>query len=911
MKNGLLARIPLLVSVLFFGWAVANGAGAAGTELALFQEASAPSGARALAQNVLRQRYVTLTSHDLGAAVRLELFEDVEVLVRHRMTDTNALGGNVWIGTPEEGEGEIFLSRVGEVTVGNIWLNGRMFELRYEASGVHLIREIDPSQFPDELCDSGPDFGESTTVDLGAQDPTEGAGIAVPRGAASDGCGVIDVMVLYTPAALASAGDEAAMEALIHMAFSVTNLSMVDSNVNPRFSPVHIDEIDYTEAGTVDPDADVFDDRDALRSTNDNLMDEVHALRDRYCADIVHLITDFSNQVNPDNEWCGAAYIQQNAPDPNHETSGFAVTIDGCAVGNRTFAHEMGHTMGAQHDWYKDDSVDPYAYAHGYVNRAEKWRTIMAYNSECKDAGSFTCARKGYWSNPGVDFMGNPTGISEGTDTSCAKDNLSNPDCDAENWRVLNNTACTVANFRKRSECTSSQARNVWMKDTWFDTGQEPDPYTVGQKMWKSPYIWVRRIFDATGRYQHLHQNPEFGSTNWVYVKLHNDFDVAATGQLRLYYAEAATGLQWPADWTEFASVPVNIAAHTTLLQPTSWGPPGTGHFCLLARWDSPTAPADPMTFPEGASVKVNTRNNNNIVWRNVNVADLFSSEQWLAPPVDMQNLDTANQFVTLEVELPDVQDNFLRKGGRLWIDLGSALAAWQAGGGAGGGILVVNHPTFGTVVEILDTTDGIASIDRLQLPPLQRVPIQLIAEAPIVPFSPNFPPVDDDPPSSSGPTADGQTIPDQPLNTFAVDLVQIQGGEEVGGVGYEIHVTPTSNGVGAVPDGDAIPGVPLTVDRLPAGIELNWGGSCQPSDVDYAVYAGNIGEFTSHVPATCSTNGATSATLPADESDLYYLVVPTDLAADGSYGADSDGAERPESLAACRLRITTSCPGS
>ena len=34
----------------------------------------------------------------------------------------------------------------------------------------------------------------------------------------------------------------------------------------------------------------------------------------------------------------------------------------------------------------------------------------------------------------------------------------------------------------------------------------------------------------------------------------------------------------------------------------------------------------------------------------------------------------------------------------------------------------------------MIPSTPGIASIDRLQLPPLQRVPIQLIAEAPIGP---------------------------------------------------------------------------------------------------------------------------------------------------------------------------------
>jgi hypothetical protein len=280
--------------------------------------------------------------------------------------------------------------------------------------------------------------------------------------------------------------------------------------------------------------------------------------------------------------------------------------------------------------------------------------------------------------------------------------------------------------------------------------------------------------------------------------------------------------------------------------------------------------------------------------------------------PADMQNTDPTGLFVTLNVELPDESNNFLRAGGRLWIDLGTAFADWFAAGAAGNGIQVVNDPVYGMIVEILDTSTGPASIDNLQLPPLQRVPINLIVEAPVVPFPPNFPAADDDPPESStgGPFAVGQLIPEQPVNSFAVDLVQLQSGVEVGGVGYEIHVTPTTDGVGAVPDGGAIPGVPLTVNHLPVGVELNWASSCQPSDGDYSVHVGDLGDFTSHVPVACSTNGATTATLLPDAGDKYYLVVPTDGAADGSYGTDSEGAERPESLAACRLRIAATCPG-
>jgi hypothetical protein len=897
----------LWIRLLWIGL-VGTAIGTAHAETAerLFSDAGAPAMARAIEPEVLRHRYVRLSGPEPGAKVRLNLFEDEERDFLHARTDANVLGGNVWIGKPARGDGYAFLSRVGDITVGNIWVDDRMYELRYSADGVHRVTEIDQGAYADEGCSPPEDVLNLELDDTPSAAPEPPA---APHGAGDDPCGVIDLMVLYTPEALEDAGDAAAMEALIHMAISVTNLSLEDSDVNPRFSPVHIDEIDYLEADQENPgdeEFNVFDDRNRLRNPNDGYMDEVHELRDRYCADIVHLITDTGGG------WCGAAYIQQNAPDPLHEEFGFAVTKDSCAVGNRTFAHEMGHTMGAQHDWYKDDSTDPYSYAHGHIDLDENYRTIMSYSDKCTDSGE-NCPRKGYWSNPDIDYSGTPTGVASGTDTSCAKDNLNNPDCDADNARVLDNTACTVANFRKRSECGSSSSRNVWMKDTWFDTGMEPDPFTVGQKMWKSPYIWVRNQFDPTGEFQHIHENPEFGSTNYVYVKLHNDFDTAATGQLLRYYANASAGLAWPGDWTEFANVNVNIAAHATLLQPTSWQPPGTGHYCLLARWDTPNAPADPMTFPEGASVNDNTRNNNNIVWRNVNILDTTPNEQYVAPPFNTQNLDPTGGFVSIGIELPDAPADILTRGGRVWLDMGDALAPWLAAGGNGSGIQLFEDPLLGTLVEIVGSPVGgpaVASIDQVPLPPFQNVPMRLVVESPVVPFPPNPQDANDDPAETTGPQEPGQAFaPGLPGgNVFEIDVVQHQLSGPVGGVGYEVHVQPTSDGAGAVPNGDSVPGVPLTVDKLGTSLLLEWQPSCLGSDTDYSVHVGTLGDFTSHVPEVCTTGGATTSLVDVADEDQYFLIVPNDGAADGSYGVDSTGAERSESLAACRLSIPATC---
>ena len=123
---------------------------------------------------------------------------------------------------------------------------------------------------------------------------------------------------------------------------------------------------------------------------------------------------------------------------------------------------------------------------------------------------------------------------------------------------------------------------------------------------------------------------------------------------------------------------------------------------------------------------------------------------------------------------------------------------------------------------------------------------------------------------------------------------------------GFAFAPTPA----GAVPDGDAVPGTPLTVHKEPGGdLRLEWGASCLPGDGDYGVYEGTLGEFTTHGPRLFSTGGATSAILTPAEGGTYYLVVPQSGLREGSYGTDSAGAERPPAAEVCLPQEIGSCP--
>jgi hypothetical protein len=99
-------------------------------------------------------------------------------------------------------------------------------------------------------------------------------------------------------------------------------------------------------------------------------------------------------------------------------------------------------------------------------------------------------------------------------------------------------------------------------------------------------------------------------------------------------------------------------------------------------------------------------------------------------------------------------------------------------------------------------------------------------------------------------------------------------------------------------------------VDKSASGeVILTWGSSCITSDTDYEIYEGQVGDFTSHVPAFCSTGGATTKTFAPFEGDWYYLIVPTNGVEEGSYGSDSDQAERPQGASVCLDQVFGGCP--
>ena len=317
-----------------------------------------------------------------SGSFELALFDGTAITIAWQRSEPGFGGSISWLGeVVGKPRSQVVLTLRGDILQGNISWPGARYHLRYAGRtaqrAIHALQEIDASQFPPEHPPGGPAIPPAPPAGAALSSPS----MALDAPAADDGSR-IDVMVLYTPAAVTAAGGTSAMEALIDLAVTETNQGYLTSGINTRINLVHTAIVDYTESA-----GDTFGAAlDALTYTADGQIDGIHALRDTYGADLVALLID-----EPGSNSCGLGWIFNGMPD-----YGFQVTDWNCATGSYSFAHEFGHNQGALHDWRLDATP---GYNHGYVEESDGWRTIMAYNDSANCPAGY-CAAWNFGSNP-------------------------------------------------------------------------------------------------------------------------------------------------------------------------------------------------------------------------------------------------------------------------------------------------------------------------------------------------------------------------------------------------------------------------------------------------------------------------------------------------------------------------------
>jgi hypothetical protein len=279
--------------------------------------------------------------------------------------------------------------------------DGTVEELRKENGRWHVKKKQKPSDFP---LDAHP-INTPISHDEIVADIPEATTFADPV--------VMDVAIFWTDQAQAGAGGSANMRAhAVNMA-AVTNQAYASSLINARVNLVIAELVSgYVESSS--------NDLNRLQRLGDGYLDIVHTRREQVGADQVTLIGNTYAGAG----FCGVAYYM-SSPSSAFASNAFTVVDRGCATGNLSYPHELGHNQGMQHD---PQTVCGQAVCsttlYNYGHRFGIGRTVLAYPD-----GS---PRLPYFSNPNVLYNGNPTGIANQRD----------------NARRLNDTAAIVAAFK-------------------------------------------------------------------------------------------------------------------------------------------------------------------------------------------------------------------------------------------------------------------------------------------------------------------------------------------------------------------------------------------------------------------------------------------------------------------------------
>ncbi|MFN0165697.1 MAG: BACON domain-containing protein [Bryobacteraceae bacterium] len=343
--------------------------------------------------------------------VELNLFDDVSYRARLDRAE-NAWDGKtiVWSGTLEQTRrGQVILAATGKIVSGTITTGeGAVYQIRHAAGALHWVEEVDFSKLPPE-AEPVPVF-------------TPEAAIRAPEATADDGS-IIDVMVVYTPAARQAVGGTTQMNNLVSLAVAETNQGYANSGVIQRVRLVYSGEVNYTESGSFSTDL------NRLTNPSDGFADEVHGLRDGVHADLVSLWVNTGDS-------CGIAWLMTTASN-SFANRAFSVVRRDCATGFYTFGHEMGHNQGSVHDVANSGGPGVFPYSYGYQQQSQlpRFRTIMAYSC----SGGVSCPRINFWSSPSNTYSGILTGVST-----------------TNNMLSLNNTRDTAANWRQSSAANLS-----------------------------------------------------------------------------------------------------------------------------------------------------------------------------------------------------------------------------------------------------------------------------------------------------------------------------------------------------------------------------------------------------------------------------------------------------------------------
>jgi len=238
----------------------------------------------------------------------------------------------------------------------------------------------------------------------------------------------ITLMMVYTQAAaLWAASHESSINNTISSLMAKSQIVLDNSNSLITLKLVESVQVDYTEFNS-------GWDLDNLTNPYDGFMDEVHNLRDIYCADIVVLLEDVSYAGG--QSWLldtisgvpAHAFMTLRVQQASYTYSGI---------------HEMGHLLGCGHHKLQVLQEGPglFPYSAGWRWTGDDYRnycSVMTYEQGYYFKDGIYHTRVGYFSSPELQYQGKVTGNA----------------LDGDNARTIRETKSVVAAYRSGCGCT-------------------------------------------------------------------------------------------------------------------------------------------------------------------------------------------------------------------------------------------------------------------------------------------------------------------------------------------------------------------------------------------------------------------------------------------------------------------------
>jgi uncharacterized protein (DUF2141 family) len=401
----------------------------------------------------VRQREVQVSASAIGEAaaggrvLEIAFFDDAVYKVLVRSSQPTLSGGTAYLGEVLGSPHPVVIVDNGAALSVFLVADNARYSLKGTPEGGFTAREMveyDPPEHPaGEAQPTGPNIvrrpGIVTRSDPVLQPP--------PIAQADDGT-KLDIMVVYTPAALAAVGGSVTqMNADIDAQVAYMDSASTGASVLLRPRLVYRGMVTYTESS-------MAIDLNRITDPADGFMDEVKVLRDLYKADVVSLFGVY------DVAACGTSTTMQSELAAFESQAYSVVAAPRCTgAGQYSLAHEIGHNLGLWHDNFIDgvlhsltivtptgsSTPTQIAYAHGYVDLANRFRTLMAENAQCRaqasPPGGYDCLRIPRWANPSQNFNNAAYWASA---TIAPLGNATN----ANEAQVITHTRDTTSNFR-------------------------------------------------------------------------------------------------------------------------------------------------------------------------------------------------------------------------------------------------------------------------------------------------------------------------------------------------------------------------------------------------------------------------------------------------------------------------------